>query len=153
MPNVISSLWTCYAFVLIWPPIAQWHSWLRHLREDAPSIHEQQFDLQRQSQLRQLARLADERWAAKPSFLDAPRETSQPQPATTPRDKGGYAGQTEPDDKEGVRNAVGGLGEVGDVEAPRPEKKREKVNPWKQRQGNPGESWQPEAWTPGPVKR
>ena len=135
------------------PPTAQWHSWLRHLRADAPSIHEQQSDLQRQSQLKQLARLADERWASKPSFLDAPRETSQPQPATIPRDKGGYVGQTEPDEKEGVRNAVGGLGEIGDVEAIRSEKKGEKDNPWKQRRGNPGESWQPEAWTPGPLRR
>ncbi|KAL9113337.1 MAG: hypothetical protein Q9187_007627, partial [Circinaria calcarea] len=135
------------------PPIAQWHSWLRHLRADAPSIHEQQSDLQRQAQLKQLARLADERWASKPSFLDAPSQTSQPGPATIPRDKAGYVGQTESDEKEGVRNAVGGLGEVGDIEATRPEKKREKINPWKQQRGNPGESWQPEAWTPGPVKR
>ena len=134
------------------PMLAQWHQWLRHTRRDPPSILEQQSDLQRQEQLKYLAQKADERWASKPSFLDAPKERSQPGPATLPRDKGGYVGQTEPDGKEGVRNAVGGLEEVGNVEERQP-KHSEKGNPWKQQRGNPGEGWQPGAWTPGPAKR
>ena len=127
--------------------IAQWHQWLRHTRQDPPSITEQQYDLQRQAQLKQLARLADERWASKPSFLDAPKDTAKPGPAMLPRDKGGYVGQTEPKEKEGVRNAVGGVGEVENLT----ETTSDKKNPWQtSRKGRAGEDWQPEAWTPRP---
>lgn len=94
-------------------------------------------------QLKQLARLADERWASKPSFLDKPKE--QPRPATLPRDPGGWAEQTEPDEKEGVRNAVGTPAEIQET--------AKKDNPWKRQRGGPSEEWQPEAWTPKPVKR
>ena len=100
-----------------------------------------------------LAQQADERWAAKPSFLDTPKEIQQPKPATLPRDPGGYIGKTEPDDKESVRSAIGGLDEVGEPEKTRPERKLEKENPWKQHKGNPGESWQPQAWTPGSTRK
>ncbi|MCJ1407107.1 hypothetical protein MMC19_001177 [Ptychographa xylographoides] len=133
----------------------QWHQWLRHTRLDPPSLEEQQSDIQRQAQLKQLARLADERWAAKPSFLDAPKATSQPRPATLPRDRGGYVGQTEPDGKEGVRNLVGGIGEVGEPESQEtmPTKDEKKENPWKTHRGNPGEGWQPQEWTPGPTRK
>ncbi|KAI9881589.1 MAG: hypothetical protein M1830_000153 [Pleopsidium flavum] len=131
---------THYSDIQISP---QWHQWLRQTRPTAPSIQEQQADLVRQAQLKHLARLADERWASKPSFLDKPKE--QPSPATVPRDPGGYAGQTEPGEREGVRNAVGTPAEVGE--------KVRKENPWKRQRGGAGEEWQPEAWTPGPVKR
>ncbi|MCJ1257203.1 hypothetical protein MMC24_005028 [Lignoscripta atroalba] len=144
---------THYADIQISP---QWHQWLRHTRAEAPSTSEQQYDLQRQSQLKYLARLADDRWASKPSFLDAPKATSHPGPATLPRDPGGYAGQTEPDEKEGVRNAVGGVGEVGESETSSQEKRnrgKASDSPWQVNRGNPGDGWQPEAWTPGPVKR
>ncbi|KAA6413796.1 MAG: NADH:ubiquinone subunit [Lasallia pustulata] len=70
----------------------QWHQWLRHTRATPPSLTEQRLDLTRQQQLKQLARLADERWAAKPSFLDDPRKMAQAGPATLPRDSGGYEG-------------------------------------------------------------
>ena len=141
---------------LIYTNIAQWHQWLRYTRPEPPSIPEQQYDLQRQSQLKHLARLADERWASKPSFLDSPKATSQPGPATLPRDPGGYVGQTEPDQNEGVRNAVGSLGEVSELEDPvkegrKPAKARD--NPWHLKGRNPGEGWQPESWTPGASKR
>ncbi|MCJ1282719.1 hypothetical protein MMC26_002044 [Xylographa opegraphella] len=133
----------------------QWHQWLRHTRADPPSLEEQQLDIQRQAQLKQLARLADERWAAKPSFLDAPKERSQPGPATLPRDPGGYVGQTEPDEKEGVRNLVAGVDDM--VESNNDSKVTQqykgKDNPWKTRKGNPGEDWQPAAWTPGSTNR
>jgi NADH dehydrogenase [ubiquinone] 1 alpha subcomplex assembly factor 2 len=52
------------------PP--QWMQWLRHTREVAPTVEEQQHDVIRQQQLRQLADAADARWAAQPSFLQAP---------------------------------------------------------------------------------
>lgn len=114
----------------------------------------------RQLQLKQLARLADERWASKPSFLDDPRKLAQAGPATLPRDRGGYQGQTEEEGKEGVSSVIGGAQDiVGGLE----EKGMGKVgrggergdNPWKKSGGqNPGADWQPDAWTPQmPVKK
>ena len=44
-------------------------------------MQEQQQEVIRQIQIKHLARLADERWASKPSFLDSP-QTEQPVPAT-----------------------------------------------------------------------
>ena len=74
-----------------------------------------------------------------------------------PRDKGGYVGQTEPDEKEGVRNLVGGIGEVGDAPSRSQEsatrQKADKKSPWDVKRGNPGQDWQPASWTPGPSKR
>ena len=61
---------------------AQWHQWLRHTRDDAPSIQEQQYDVSRQAMMKQLAAEADERWKSAPSYLDAPNK-HQPAPATT----------------------------------------------------------------------
>ena len=52
----------------------QWHQWLRHTRREAPSLAEQSQDLVRQANLKALAAQADARWAAKPSFLDTPRQ-------------------------------------------------------------------------------
>ena len=133
--------------------IAQWHQWLRHTRQDPPSIAEQQLDVQRQSQLKYLAKLADERWAAKPSFLDSPGETSQPGPGTLPRDQGGYAGQTEPGEKEGIGGLVGDAGGNSRGREENSTPRKEKENPWKSRRGNTGKGWQPQAWTPGSSKR
>lgn len=31
--------------------------------------------------------------------------------------------------------------------------RKEKENPWARQKGSAGEDWQPEAWTPGPVKK
>ncbi len=56
-----------------------WHQWLRHTRENPPSLTEQSHDLIRQSQLKVLAAQADARWNAKESFLDSPKML-QPQP-------------------------------------------------------------------------
>ena len=50
----------------------QWHQWLRHTRNDPPSLAEQSQDLVRQENLKVLAAQADARWAAKGSFLGAP---------------------------------------------------------------------------------
>jgi NADH dehydrogenase [ubiquinone] 1 alpha subcomplex assembly factor 2 len=87
----------------------QWHQWLRHTRQDPPSLTEQSQDLVRQENLKALVAQADARWAAKPSFLDAPgKELGQALPATQIKDPGGYAPSTEPLEKQGVRSAVGG---------------------------------------------
>ena len=127
------------------PTKAQWHQWLRQTRSDPPSIREQQADIARQARLKHLALQADERWASKPSLLDKP--TVQPGLETIPRDPGGYAGQSEPKEKEGVRNAVETPGGTG------PEKGTKGDNPWKRQRGGPSEEFQPEAWSPGAVRR
>lgn len=57
-----------------------------------------------------LAAQADARWAAKPSFLDAPGR-AQSLPSMEVKDPGGYtqSGEpTEPEEKMGVKNLVGG---------------------------------------------
>jgi len=100
---------------------------------------------------------ADERWASKPSLLDRP--TVQPGLETIPRDPGGYAGKTEPAEKEGVRNAVGTPEEIEEAKGGKGDNpwKRQKGgkgdNPWKRQKGGPSEGFQPEAWSPGVVKR
>ena len=43
----------------------QWHQWLRHTRDDAPTVQEQLSDVQRLANIKRLARIADERWASK----------------------------------------------------------------------------------------
>lgn len=95
---------TQYSEVKISP---QWHQWLRHTRTDPPSLTEQSQDLVRQRNLKVLAAQADARWAAKPSFLDAP-DRSQPIPALELKDQGGYTQTAESPDKKGVRSAIGG---------------------------------------------
>ncbi|KAK3322296.1 hypothetical protein B0H66DRAFT_553928 [Apodospora peruviana] len=54
-----------------------WHQWLRQLRQDPPSIAEQQEDVVRQERMKVLAAQADARWAAKPSLTDAPVTAAQ----------------------------------------------------------------------------
>ncbi|KAK3938491.1 NADH-ubiquinone oxidoreductase assembly factor N7BML [Diplogelasinospora grovesii] len=51
-----------------------WHQWLRHTRPDPPSITEQTAEVARQERMKVLAAAADARWAAKPSYIDAPGE-------------------------------------------------------------------------------
>ncbi|KAJ5814819.1 NADH:ubiquinone oxidoreductase 17.2kDa subunit [Penicillium riverlandense] len=137
----------------------QWHQWLRHVREHPPSIEEQQQDLVRQAQIKQLARLADERWASKPSFLDKP-QTQQPSPATNATDatlnrpaeeaaKGATSTQT----------ASASATAAGMDTAPKPgetrsetkpastEETAKKEDPWA-KASNPGDNWQPESWKP-----
>lgn len=148
-----------YADVKISP---QWHQWLRHTRDEAPSIQEQQYEVSRRAMMRQLAAEADERWKSVPSFLDAPSKR-QPQPAIGVQDPGGHAQQSEPVEKEGARSAVDGDEKVQATVDGRPQdegrlrgKTREKKhNPWADRRpkGAPGEEWQPEPWTPGVAGR
>ena len=128
--------------------------WLRHTRQHAPSLQEQYSDVQRQIQLKHLAKLADERWAAKGSLLDKPEQTAQPAPATLPRDPGGYVGGSRDDVMEdtGVANkSYPREKEEKPVEEEDAKAKAGRENPWKRQKGAPSEGWQPEAWKPGPA--
>ncbi|KAK8219674.1 hypothetical protein M8818_000648 [Zalaria obscura] len=147
-----------YADVKISP---QWHQWLRHTRFGPPSIEEQKLDVARQSRMKFLAAKADERWNSVPSFLDAP-DKQQTEPAIGVKDPGGYMGQTEPTQHEGVQNAVADPPEVqrasegkATTEGRFKGKTREKEpSPWAQQpRGNPGEDWQPQTWNPGAAPR
>lgn len=69
--NLNFILWVFNANVI---SLAQWHQWLRYTRPLPPTISEQQADFVRRQELKLLAQAADERWAAKPSLLDKPRE-------------------------------------------------------------------------------
>lgn len=97
---------THYSEIKISP---QWHQWLRHTRNEPPSLAEQSQDLVRQRNLKVLAAEADARWAAKPSFLDAPGR-SQPLPALELKDSGGYTQSAKLPDETGLRTAVGSGG-------------------------------------------
>lgn len=107
------------------------------MRQNAPTIEEQQYDLVRQAQMKQLARLADERWASKPSYLDKP-QTQQPAPATKTSD-----------DTVNAAHESGGAAPEHDagVETEK-QQPAEKGDPWAKARGAPGENWQPDSWTP-----
>jgi NADH dehydrogenase [ubiquinone] 1 alpha subcomplex assembly factor 2 len=125
---------------------AQWHQWLRHVREHPPSIEEQKHDLIRQAQIKQLAKLADERWASKASFLDKPK--TQPGAVNQPA---GPSLSHPIADTQAAQDAPASAAPPNvpkaDPASTAPETKKE--NPWaKASQNNPGEEWQPEAWSP-----
>jgi NADH dehydrogenase [ubiquinone] 1 alpha subcomplex assembly factor 2 len=144
---------------------AQWHQWLRHTRNEPPSIQEQQYDVSRQEAMKELAARADARWKAVPSFLDSPNK-QQTQPSIAPRDPAGYVQQTEPEHRQGVANAVEDPVKVQEVAAEgkdakevdegrfKGRTKEQEPAPWAQAQrGAPSENWQPESWTPGVAPR
>lgn len=98
-------------------------------------------------------------------MLDKPKDTAQVGPSLNPRDPAGYLGQTEGEDKQGVRNLaktaeeMEGVAEGRDVDKGRfkgetREKPREKKeDPWKKAGVSSGEAWQPQSWTPGKSER
>ncbi|TVY40290.1 NADH-ubiquinone oxidoreductase assembly factor [Lachnellula occidentalis] len=151
------------------PP--QWHQWLRHTRADAPSLTEQSQDLVRRRNLKVLAAAADARWAAKPSFLDAPGEANgQPLPPLAPGGRGSLEANTMSGKEGDGENMAGGERrgvpnaeppkkpeEPHDTQAPDDpkQKTKEKDDPWKQVRGGPSEQWQPAQWGGGvtPAKR
>lgn len=115
--------------------------------------------------MKQLAAQADERWRSQESFLDAP-DLQQSAPAIGVKDPGGYAQQTEPEERAGVKSAVDTPSVVDESTggAPRDERKLEgktgkktrerEDSPWANaRRGAPGEDWQPQSWSPGPAQR
>ena len=130
------------------PP--QWHQWLRYTRPDPPSIPELQYDVQRQENLKQLVRAADERWAAKPSVLDKPRRGNQ-ELAVGDGEMRGTVGQ------KGETGEGRGIDEIERQEAIEMKKmeggEKGKEDPWKVRRGKSGEDWKPEAWSPGRAGR
>ncbi|RYP26005.1 hypothetical protein DL767_008211 [Monosporascus sp. MG133] len=65
---------THYSEVTV-PPA--WHQWLRYQRASPPTLEEQFADAARQERIKVLAAQADARWAAKPSYLDAPGTQSR----------------------------------------------------------------------------
>ena len=97
-----------------------WMQWLRHTRFEPPTVQEQQAEVQRQMNIKLLAARADERWAAKPSALDAP-DKQQPVQMLESRDpksgvvqtnvgaelrsRGGEARSAEARQEEGERPA------------------------------------------------
>jgi NADH dehydrogenase [ubiquinone] 1 alpha subcomplex assembly factor 2 len=101
-------------------------------------MEEQQADVARQRQLKYLAQAADERWASKPSFLDKPKNQVQ----TAPEQNHQNDAKKEIENTGGVKSAVD-----------TPDVKPTKENPWAKHARNPGQDWQPEAWTPGPKRR
>ncbi|KAK4192037.1 NADH-ubiquinone oxidoreductase assembly factor N7BML [Podospora australis] len=132
------------------PP--QWHQWLRHTRPDPPSLAEQQADVIRQERLKILAAEADARWAAKPSYLDAPdSRTKARQPPLVGGSMLEEAKELPRDTKEEHEREREGTWEKmkkGQQEVESKEAKEK--DPWKKaRQGAPSDGWQPKAWTPG----
>ncbi|TGJ84986.1 hypothetical protein E0Z10_g3783 [Xylaria hypoxylon] len=136
-----------------------WHQWLRHQRPEPPSMVEQASELQRQARMKLLAAEADARWEAKPSLLDMPAKTSQSQDQR----RSGGGGQSQQRDRDEVDiegETQGQMGEEIHAQTSQqtsphasPQAKMDN-NPWKRAQrGAPGETWQPQSWTPAPAKK
>ena len=101
--------------------------------------------------MKYLARVADEKWTSKPSYLDRPQE-QQPGPATQSHNPAYHAGGSFQPEKEGVRSAVGTEAELEQLKK-KANKKKKAPNPWEKETGNPGDKWEPESWTPPPSNR
>ncbi|CAN8096403.1 unnamed protein product [Discula destructiva] len=147
----------------------QWHQWLRHLREQPPSVHEQHAELRRQHQIKYLAAEADARWEAKPKVMEAPpgeasRQTTAPMlESRLAREEGRKDGSGDgPADgrighgEETRRNAtISGEEQAQNVQEDSSRRKEaEKEDPWKkQSRAGPSEDWQPQAWAPPASRR
>ncbi|CAI7666109.1 unnamed protein product [Penicillium glandicola] len=126
----------------------QWHQWLRHVRQHPPSIQEQQQDLVRQAQIKQLARLADERWASKASFLDKPKTQQQPPSTQINEATLNQFPNAAPAPKAPTSTTSPETAPKAKPTPAEPKTQKEE-NPWtKANKANPGEEWQPEAWSP-----
>ncbi|SMR50976.1 unnamed protein product [Zymoseptoria tritici ST99CH_1A5] len=156
----------------------QWHQWLRHTRDEPPTLPEQHAEIARQGRMRQLAAEADERWKSVPSFLDKPRTAAAPQlesssqsvqqpespfqsptltpdRPTLPEVGSSEETRTEPISPTGGKPEEEVTGEKKkDAYSFKPKKAR-KENPFDKAlpKGNAGENWQPEGWTPGVAPR
>lgn len=126
-----------------------WHQWLRHTREQAPSLQEQTRDVVRQERMKVLSAEADARWEAKPRVTDAPgKETGQPKPAlNTARTQPNAPEETDVNQERAVRDRAGA--QEPDAVA---RKTKAGQDPWQKARG-PSEGWQPEAWTPPAGKK
>ncbi|KAI1175789.1 hypothetical protein F4777DRAFT_296110 [Nemania sp. FL0916] len=144
-----------------------WHQWLRHQRATAPTLPEQMAELQRQARIKVLAAEADARWEAKPSLLDMPPkpetktkavgDAQQQSPRGDEQEQvGSRDRQTSERIQETARGERGRERGKDDIPSKQPDPKTNPPDPdpWKQAQrGAPGETWQPEAWTPAPAKK
>ncbi|KAI0201437.1 hypothetical protein F4808DRAFT_425187 [Astrocystis sublimbata] len=126
-----------------------WHQWLRHQRSDPPSMQEQLGELQRQARIKVLAAEADARWEAKDSLLDMPKETSA---GTHTK---GVGEKTTKGTAEMEGRGEIGVRESKEVGGGKTETQKPDPDPWKRAAtpSAPGETWQPEAWTPAPAKK
>ena len=130
-----------------------WLQWLRKTRPDAPSIAEQQFEVQRQGNMKQLAARADQRWREQESYLDKPQDTGQPQPLMQPLDKGGYDGGTSKPGAPGASDPTLNATNTADEVEQKTQKPENQESPWKKYEKGPSETWQPDAWSPGKVEQ
>ncbi|KAF7558859.1 hypothetical protein G7046_g5301 [Stylonectria norvegica] len=118
-----------------------WHQWLRHTREEPPTLTEQQGDVVRQARMKKLAAEADARWEAKPRAMDAP---------------GGETGQRVPLLKTGALEQEGSTRQADATSSRHVEEDEaaKKDDPWeKARAQGPSENWQPAAWSPTPARK
>lgn len=144
-----------------------WLQWLRKTRPDPPSVAEQQLEIHRQSNLKQLAAQADQRWQQQESYLDKPEETGQPEPLLAPRDKGGYVGSASRPNSSSTSAASSSsrqaAGEIDRKTQPLQQEKNEREskvdqatkqreNPWAKHAHGPSEGWQPKTWSPGQLE-
>lgn len=153
--------------------------WLRHTRFDPPTLDEQRQDVARQERMKVLALQADQRWAAKPSALDAPDLQQPIQPLQSHDPASGVAQMSA---SEGKEDRAGPIRQIEEREArpppvaeePSPQemprdppvpaptdaapaqsktkaRKDPKENPWNQ--AEPSKDWQPQGWSPAPARR
>lgn len=127
---------THYSEVKVTP---QWSQWLRHVREDPPSLEEQRADVARRERMKLLAAEADARWEAKPRVMDDPASHAAAGPALASAP--GRGGLMDP-----------GPEVPGGAESKSKSKSSGTVSPaddpWKRVRGGPSEDWQPAAWDP-----
>lgn len=113
-------------------------------------------------QIKQLARLADERWASKPSYLDKPATNAAPAPATAnPADAvtaPAAAPAATPDAPAAQASAPQQQPTPTATTETKPKTddattKKDK-DPWAAAaKGGPSEKWEPEAWSPSAAPR
>ncbi|ROT42829.1 hypothetical protein SODALDRAFT_342098 [Sodiomyces alkalinus F11] len=126
-----------------------WHQWLRHVREQPPSLQEQAQDIKRQEKMKILAAQANARWEAKPRVMDAPgQEYGQPVPALDTMKTQPIAPEAHTVNKNKSDSAT----QEQLNSDPELRKKKYGYDPWDKAKG-PGEGWQPQAWTPPASKR
>lgn len=125
----------------------QWHQWLRHTRQDPPTLEEQQGDVVRQARMKKLAAEADARWEAKPRVMEAPETEAAPAPLLSSSST--QAGGRPP------RQGVGRERQADPAGAKEVEDETETSDdPWaKAKARGPGENWQPTAWNPTATRK
>lgn len=121
----------------------------------------------RQERIRFLAAQADERWAAKPSAVDAP-DRQQPVQMLESRDPNTGIRQMNADQdvrdraepqqavtEEDIHTKAREDNAAPTLKKRKPMRKEPKDSPWNQAaaKGNPGQEWQPAPWSPAPARR